>query len=114
MGTKPGFILTLIALFLCAVAAQAQEFRGAIVGRVLDSQNAVVPNVHVLATQVETGARYETVTGGDGQYALPFLAPGVYRLVVEAAGFKRFVREGLRVSTNQRVTADLALEVGAI
>jgi hypothetical protein len=108
--------LLILAVALCfwTAASWAQEFRGTITGRVLDSQQAAVPNVRVLATQVETGAKYETVSSGDGQYTLPFLAPGVYRVTVEASGFKRFVREGVRVSTNERQNLDVALEVGGV
>src|SRR5262249_54318145 len=101
----------ILALILGVAVTEAQEFRGAIVGRVLDSQSGVIANVRVRATQTETGARYETATTSEGQYTLPFLAPGLYSVTVEASGFKRFVREGLRVSTNERVTADFILEV---
>jgi hypothetical protein len=36
----------------------------------------VIPGATVVAEAVETAARYETVSGGDGQYVLPFLAHG--------------------------------------
>ena len=66
------------ALLLAAVClAPAQQFRGTLTGRVLDAQEAVVPNVKIVATQVDTGASYDAVTGSEGQYTLPFLAPGV-------------------------------------
>ena len=69
------------ALLLAAVClAPAQQFRGTLTGRVLDAQEAVVPNVKIVATQVDTGASYDAVTGSEGQYTLPFLAPGVYRV----------------------------------
>jgi hypothetical protein len=37
-----------------------------------------------------------------------------YQIVVEAAGFKRFSREGIVVGTQQSVTVDVALSVGDI
>src|SRR5512133_2207122 len=107
---QPRFAL-FVSLALCA-AASAQEFRGTITGRVIDAQAAVIPGVRVLATQVDTGTRYETVSSGDGQYTLPFLAPGMYRLSAEAAGFKRYIREGVQVSTNERTALDILLEIG--
>ncbi len=95
------------------VSCLAQEFRGTITGRVTDPQDAVVPGTRVLATQVETGARYQTVASADGQYALPFLAPGNYSLSAEAGGFRGYRRDGLRVGTNERVEIDVRLEVGS-
>jgi len=40
--------------------------------------------------------------------------PSTYQIVVEAAGFKRFSREGIVVGTQQSVTVDVALSVGDI
>jgi hypothetical protein len=92
----------------------AQEYRSTLSGRVLDAQQAVIPNARVVAVQVETGARYETVSGTDGQYTLPFLPPGAYNLTAEGPGFKRYVRENVQVTTNERRTLDIQLEVGQL
>ena len=101
------------ALLLAAVClAPAQQFRGTLTGRVLDAQEAVVPNVKIVATQVDTGASYDAVTGSEGQYTLPFLAPGVYRVTATVTGFKRYVRENVLVSTNERTALDIRLEIG--
>ncbi|MGH9675132.1 MAG: carboxypeptidase regulatory-like domain-containing protein, partial [Bryobacteraceae bacterium] len=92
----------------------AQEFRGTITGRVVDAQQGVVVGAKISATNADTGARFETVTGGDGQYTLPFLQPGEYRITAEAQGFKRYIREGVRVVTNDRRALDINLELGQI
>lgn len=72
-----------------AALSVAQEFRATISGRVIDSQGAVIAGAKILATQIGTEAKFETVSATDGLYAIPFLPPGNYRLVVEIAGFKR-------------------------
>jgi hypothetical protein len=97
-----------------AASMDGQEFRSSISGRVVDAQNAVIAMAKISAVQVETGARTETVTSADGQYTLPFLPPGSYTISAEAPGFKRYVREGFQVSTNDRITLDIALEVGQL
>ncbi len=106
-----GSILFVLAL---AAPAIAQEFRSTITGRVLDSQGAVVPGASIVAVQVETAARHETVTANDGQYTLPFLPPAAYRVTVTAEGFKTYVREGLRLTTGERMGLDVTLEVGQV
>src|SRR3954467_268819 len=101
------------ALLLAVVyLAPAQQFRGTLTGRVLDAQEAVVPNVKIVATQVDTGAKYDAVTGAEGQYTIPFLAPGVYRVTASVPGFKSYVRENVLVSTNERTGLDIRLELG--
>ena len=80
-------------LLLITAGAWSQEFRSSISGRVLDAQSAGVPGARVTAIQIETGAENTTLTGESGQYTLPFIAPGSYRLTAEAAAFKRYVRK---------------------
>ncbi|MBI1789075.1 MAG: TonB-dependent receptor [Acidobacteria bacterium] len=101
----------LIMLLMAALAA-AQEYRATLTGRVVDPQSAVIPGAKVVVSNLETGARSETVTAGDGQYTLPFLAPGPYKVTAEAAGFKRYARERMDISTGERVPLDISLEVG--
>ncbi|MEK7408544.1 MAG: carboxypeptidase regulatory-like domain-containing protein [Acidobacteriota bacterium] len=92
----------------------SQQFRSTLNGQVVDPQGAVVPGVQIVATRVVTGAKFTTVSGDAGQYTAPFLPPGTYTITAEVAGFKRYVREGVQVSTNQRVALDISLEVGGV
>lgn len=101
-------------LWALSAAVLAQEFRGTVSGQVLDAQAASVPGAKIVATDLDTGAVYETVSTSEGQYTLPFLAPGFYRISATANGFKRYVWQRLRVSANERVRLDISLEVGAL
>ena len=107
-------ILSCLVLLLAPAIGWSQEFRSTLSGRVVDAQTAVVPGVKISATQVETGARHETLSGADGLYTLPFLPPGSYQITAEAPGFKRYVREGIRVNANERLPLDITLEVGQV
>jgi len=80
----------------------------------MDPQESVIPNVKVELTEISTGSKRSTVSGADGLYSLPYLAPGLYRVTVEATGFKRYVNEGVQVSTNERIALDVRLEVGQV
>ena len=72
----------------------------------------MIPGVKIHSVQKETGAKSDTVSGGDGQFVIPFLTPGHYEVTAESAGFRRYVRTGLQVSTDERMTLDITLEVG--
>ena len=100
-------------LSFTGLLAYGQEFRSTLSGRVLDPAGAAVPNANVTATGIDTGAKYEAVSSTAGEYTLPFLAPGPYSLVVEAAGFKKFTQTGLQITTNQKVSQDVLLQVGS-
>jgi hypothetical protein len=104
----------LAGLALLAAAVAAQEFRATVSGRVTDAQNATIAGVKVTATNIGTAAKSETVSDTDGNYTLPFLAPGSYRLVAESAGFKRYLRDNFAVGANERLGVDIQLELGAV
>lgn len=100
-------------LLLVTCIASAQEFRSTLSGRVLDTSGAAIPGIKVTAINNETGARFETAATESGEYTLPFLAPGPYRLQAEAPGFKQYVQERIQIGTNTRVSQDITLEVGS-
>jgi hypothetical protein len=100
-----------MALILCGTIA-GQEFRGSVTGLVSDQQAAVVPGAKIVATQVETGAESHTISGSEGRFTLPFLAPGTYTVAAEAPGFKRYLRQGVRVNANEQTNIDIQLEIG--
>lgn len=102
----------LIALLTMSALSFGQEFRGTLVGRVTDPSGLAVPHAKVTVNKTDTNTRSETVTGADGNYTLPFLAPGAYELAVEVAGFKKYKRTGIELPTNERIAVDVQLQVG--
>ena len=76
------------SLLMPAVTATAQEFRATLTGVISDAQDARIPAAAIKVTQSTTGAKFSTVSTASGQYAVPLLPPGIYNVVVEAAGFK--------------------------
>ncbi|HYM10245.1 MAG TPA: TonB-dependent receptor, partial [Bryobacterales bacterium] len=98
---------------LCGLLG-AQEFRATLSGRVTDPTGAVVAAAKVDAKAVATGAVSTTTTGSDGNYQIPFLAPGSYVITVEKEGFQRAVREGVQLNVAERATLDFSLSVGAV
>lgn len=101
-------ILT-IALSVCAFA---QEFRATISGRVTDAAGAGVVDARVEVRNADTGAASTTSTSEEGNYQVSFLIPGNYIVTVEKAGFKKTVREGVRLEIAQRGVLDLELALG--
>jgi hypothetical protein len=97
-----------------AATCAAQEFRATISGRVTDSQNAVITGVKLIAVQVGTEAKFETVTDSDGLYTIPFLPPATYRISAEAPGFKHYVRDNVAAGANEHLGIDIQMEVGAV
>lgn len=104
------FALAAVAL-VASAALFGQEFRGTFSGRVTDAQGAVVVKARVTATEKATGNQSETLTSETGDYTIPFLTPGDYRIAAEMQGFKAFEREGLTLSVGEHPVVDIKLEV---
>lgn len=68
----------------------------------------------VTVTNTETSFVSNGVTGSEGAYYIPYLAPGTYRLVIEAGGFKRYVREGIVLRINEQPRIDVQMELGNV
>ncbi|MDQ1471451.1 MAG: hypothetical protein QOJ99_2931, partial [Bryobacterales bacterium] len=103
--------IALTAMF--ATLCFAQNDRGIITGTVTDQAGAVVPNASVIATNLETGTESRTNTTGTGNYTIPSLTVGRYRVSVEVTGFKKFTQENVlvQVATTNRI--DIAMQIGA-
>src|SRR5262252_7417849 len=100
-------------LLLVAAAAAAQQFTGGVRGAVSDA-NGVIPGVTVTLTNEATNVSRETVSNEVGVYNFPAMPPGTYTLRAQISGYKRFESKGLNVGTQQFITLDVKLEVGAI
>src|SRR5690242_1913653 len=108
------FLTLAVSVLACAGLLVAQEFRARLTGRVTDSSDAIVPGCIVRVINIETGQTVTLTTGGRGDYAVPLLRPGKYRVTAEAAGFNRFTRDELVLGVGQSATLDIRLNVGDV
>ena len=77
-------LLSLFLLLSCLIApAFAQNFRGAIRGRIIDSSQRVVAGAPLKIIQEETNETRTATSDANGQYTFTLLPPGAYRLEVE-------------------------------
>src|SRR5499433_1182857 len=107
-------ILITIFLFSAPTVAVAQAAQGELTGEVRDGSSAGVANATVTVKQTETGDVTKTTSGQDGGYTVTNLRPGLYTVTVEAPSFHRFVREGVRLTTGERIRLDMSLTVGGV
>ncbi len=102
-----------VAVFFCVSAAFAQTDRGTITGTISDPAGAVIAAAAIEAKNVDTGALYPTASSGTGNYTIAQLPAGTYDLSVTVPGFKKYVRQGLRVEVAANDRIDVTLEVGS-
>jgi hypothetical protein len=104
--------IALLCLGLGAVYAQSE--RGNITGIVTDPTGAAVAGAQLTLTQRDTNAVTRAVTTNAGEYNLPNLLPGAYKLEVSASGFKRFLQQNLTLSAANTVRVDAMMQLGQV
>lgn len=107
-------LITLMAVGSLTVSGQSQAINGQIEGSVTDANGAAVPNATVTVRNIETGAERTVTTDAGGGYRVPLLPLGTYRVTVEAQSFKRYVREGIILTTGSIATVNAGLETGGL
>ncbi len=90
----------------------AQTPQATISGIITDSTGAVIPGVQVMTINPTTTQRTTATTNGQGFFVLTQLPIGDYTVEAEKNGFKKFVRQGLTLTTGATVALDIQLEVG--
>ncbi len=105
-----GTSLTLTCLVIPTV--WGQNARGTILGTVRDPSGASVPGTKVTVTNLGTNIAFNYETDETGNYYVPSLLPGRYRVGAEKAGFKKFIVAEVIVEVNQTARVDVNLEVG--
>jgi outer membrane receptor protein involved in Fe transport len=105
---------TLFVFGLDQAVAQSQALNGQIEGVVSDTNGAVVPGASITVRNVESGTERKIVADNSGIYRAPLLPLGKYVVTVEAANFKRLVREGITLTAGQIATVNLQLEAGDV
>jgi hypothetical protein len=115
---KLASVLSLALLFasiaLLNVRLHGQVILGSIVGTIVDTSGGSIVGAKVTVTNSGTGERRAGQSRVGGEYEFVNLVPGIYRVEVEQAGFKKATRENVEVTISGAVRADIAIEVGEV
>jgi hypothetical protein len=87
---------------------------GTILGTVTDNSGAVVANAKVDVINVATGVASHVETSSEGNFTVPYLAPGSYRVTVEAPGFQKAVADNIVLAVAQQARVNVTMKAGAV
>ncbi len=105
---------TFVLLLAGAIGLPGQTVSGDIVGAIADASGAAVPNASVEAINVATGVRNSAQANANGEYRIPNLPNGTYRITATAPGFAASTENGVKVAVGTAVTANLTMQVGTV
>jgi hypothetical protein len=96
------------------VQALAQTGQATVSGIVTDAQGGAIPAAMVIASDIQTGIKTRVTTNDSGAYSIPNLPIGSYSLTVEKDGFRRYLRENLRLTTGEDLGLNVQMQLGTI
>src|SRR5207302_3783826 len=108
------FPILIVLIMLTSGALVRADVTGSILGVVHDRTQAVVAGARIVATNVQTNFKQETVSAADGSYQILALPAGNYKLTATAPGFQQFTATNIDLKVNDRLRVDIALEVGSV
>jgi hypothetical protein len=112
IGTVLLLVISLLSL-TSGLSAQTDS-SGQITGNITDSTGAIVGDATVTVTQVATGTKRTAMSSADGNFSLPNLAIGVYRLNVSKKGFKETSVQQVVVNVASVTRQNVALQIGEV
>jgi trimeric autotransporter adhesin len=113
MRMRAALLLAALAVAANAGALFGQGFQGGVRGAVKDA-GGVIPGVEVTLTNEATNISRSTTSNEKGEYVFSNVDPGTYSVKATLAGYKTIDRKAIPVGTQQFITLDLLMEVGAI
>ncbi len=115
MNTCRRIILAaLTALLITAAPALAQVNTATVYATATDGSGAVIPGATVTLTHVATNVVLKRTTNEVGIATFDFLPIGLYKMEIEADGFKKFEGRNLDLKAGMVVRNNFPLEVGTL
>ncbi len=107
--------LSFLFIVCCCVAnAFAQGGTGQLSGNVVDPNGAVIPGATVKLTSGINAQERETVTNDAGDFVFTLIPAGIYKLEVNANGFRPVIVDEVRINVTQTTTLPIRVETAAI
>ena len=111
---KATFLGALLYVLGSVLTGWAQVDTATVTGTIRDATGAVLPNVAVIATEMDTGAKVTAKSNGDGNYVITPLKIGRYSISAKATGFRTETRENIVLNVQQNLRLDFQLQVGSV
>src|SRR5271166_5367248 len=110
--TKFRFCLVALCILMLGLAALAQVQNGEFSGTVTDPSNAAVPNAKVTVTNKATNLSVTVTSNQSGVYDAKELPAGVYKIKIEAPGFKTFENQSVTLDVGTIARLDAKMQLG--
>ncbi len=108
-----GVLLGIFLLLIAGTTARGQS-TAAFQGTVLDAQGGAVAGAKVTVKNLGTGLERSTETDGTGNFSIPALPSGNYRVEIAKTGFRTILISSYTLEVGTTAAQNFSLEVGQL
>jgi hypothetical protein len=105
-------LLAFFSLIFASARIEAQA-TGKVTGDVSDPAGNLITGAKVDLISAATGQSRTALSGSDGSYTFPLIAPGTYQLRASMKGFATSVSDEVQVLVSSTTHLDIKLQIGA-
>ena len=113
MNVRRIFTSLALVLLMTAVASAQTTPTGTVTGKVTDPEGLVLPGVTVTVTSPSLQGSRTAVTSANGDFILPFLPAGDYKVVFELTGFAT-QEQPIRIQVAETATLNAQMKIGSL
>ena len=108
-----------VASFLALIAAAlspvwGQQTTATLLGSIVDGSGAAMSGVTVKAVNLATNLTRESVSDQAGNYSIPYLPAGTYKLTATQAGFQMQQVDSMTLQVEQSARVDFSMKIGSV
>ncbi len=107
------FGIAALLVFVPGAPGQTGEANGGIHGVVTDPNGGAIRDAKIRATNLATGFQREVPSNGQGEFEVPLLPLGKYKVDAAAPGFAPFSQAGVTVDLAKSSLVNIALSLGS-
>src|SRR5215471_4607325 len=107
---RAALVLAILLSLPATLLSQVAAIRGA----VTDASGGVVPGVTISVTNIASGVVAKATTNDAGNYTVPFLNPGNYKVEAAKQGFTGVTGDKLKLDVEQTARVDFTVTVGGV
>lgn len=108
------FVLSGVLLLLCCAQQMFSQNNGQLNGSVRDQQGAAIPAADVEVLSPSTNTRFQVQSNESGEWVVPLLSSGLYRVTVKASGFRTAILKEIKVDAGTPSTVNVKREIGTV
>jgi len=108
------FFLAIALLVALAGMAFGQGITARMSGTVTDPQGAAIVGAQILVVNADTGTPFKAATNERGEWVIPAMPNGTYRITITMQGFKTATIDNVKMDAGVPQTVNAKLELGQL